>query len=147
MYKIKDKIIYIYIYIYIYIADWVIRKTQKLRLDASLLNTGTDQGKSGAIQGKEEHPSFHLGVVAIEKGAFGSPLTTIATFTYFIIFLGVYFSQYWYHFYIFSEDTIPRINSTNLHCSFERLEVHLNQVENWITQKIILKISLLLCCF
>ena len=29
-------------------------------------------------------PSLHLGVVAIEKGAFGSPLTTIANFTYLV---------------------------------------------------------------
>ena len=28
-------------------------------------------------------PSLHLGVVAIEKGAFGSPSTKVANFTYF----------------------------------------------------------------
>ena len=28
------------------------------------------------------HPPLHLGVVAIEKGAFESPLTKIANFTY-----------------------------------------------------------------
>ena len=35
------------------------------------------------MQGKELHPSLHLGVVAIEKGDFRSPLTTVANFTYF----------------------------------------------------------------
>ena len=38
-------------------------------------------GKIGAIQGKEYRPHRHLGVVAIEKGAFGSPSTTVANFT------------------------------------------------------------------
>ena len=31
--------------------------------------------------GKEQRPSLHLGVVAIEKGAFWSPSTTVANFT------------------------------------------------------------------
>ena len=31
-------------------------------------------------------PSLHLGIVAIEKGAFGSPSTTVANFT-FLLFL------------------------------------------------------------
>ena len=42
----------------------VIPKTQKMVLDAILLNT-----------------PLHLGVVAIEKGAFGSPSTAVANFT------------------------------------------------------------------
>ena len=29
----------------------------------------------------EKHPSLHLGVAAIEKGAFGSSLTKVAKFT------------------------------------------------------------------
>ena len=32
---------------------------------------------SESIQGKEWHPSLHFSVVAIEKGAFGLPLTTV----------------------------------------------------------------------
>ena len=28
----------------------------------------------------EQHPLLHLGVVAIEKGAFGSPVTTVVNF-------------------------------------------------------------------
>ena len=31
----------------------------------------------GSIQGKELHPPLHLGVVAIEKGAFKSPSTSV----------------------------------------------------------------------
>ena len=42
-----------------------------------------DQGESGAIQGMEKRPPQHLGVVAIEKGAFWSPSTKVANFTYF----------------------------------------------------------------
>ena len=38
---------------------------------------------SGAIQGKEYHPPLHLGVVAIEKGAFGLPSTTVSQLTNF----------------------------------------------------------------
>ena len=34
--------------------------------------------------GKELRPPLHLGVVAIEKGAFGSPSTTGANFTLYI---------------------------------------------------------------
>ena len=30
-------------------------------------------------------PPLHLGVVAIEKGAFGSPSTMFANFTYFLV--------------------------------------------------------------
>ena len=32
---------------------------------------------SGAIQGKEKNPFLNLGVVAIEKGAFGSTSTLV----------------------------------------------------------------------
>ena len=44
------------------------------------------QGWSVAIQGNEYHPHLHLGVVATEKGAFGSPSTTVAYFTSFILY-------------------------------------------------------------
>ena len=62
----------------------VIPKTQKMVLDASLLNT---QHYKVRIKGKVEQsregvaPSLHLGVVAIEKGAFGLPSTMVANFT------------------------------------------------------------------
>ncbi len=64
----------------------VIPKTQKIVLDAALLNT---QCYKVRIMGKVEQsregvaPSLHLGVVAVEKGAFGSPSTMIANFTFF----------------------------------------------------------------
>ena len=54
-------------------------------LDTSLLNT---QHYKVRIKGKVEQsregvaPSLHLGVVAIEKGAFGLPSTMVANFTY-----------------------------------------------------------------
>ena len=61
----------------------VIPKTQKMELDASMFNT---QHHKVQIKGKvdqfrergSKHSSLHLGVVAIEKGAFGSPSTTVS---------------------------------------------------------------------
>ena len=53
----------------------VIPKTQKMVLDAILLNT---QHYKVRIKGKVEQSS----VVAIEKGAFGLPSTTVANFTF-----------------------------------------------------------------
>ena len=50
-------------------------------LDASLLNTQYGSRVSGAIQGKELRPLQHLGVVAIEKGAFVSPSTQAGQLT------------------------------------------------------------------
>ena len=51
-------------------------------LDASLLNT---QHYKVGIKGKGEQSrkrssTLHLGIVAIEKGAFGPPSTTVANF-------------------------------------------------------------------
>ena len=66
------------------ILGWVIPKTQKMVLDATLLNT---QHYKVRIKGKVEQTrewSSALGIVAIEKGVFGSPLTKVAKFTYFI---------------------------------------------------------------
>ena len=37
---------------------------------------------SGAFQGREYLTDLHLGVVAIEKKAFGSPSTTVGQYTY-----------------------------------------------------------------
>ena len=50
----------------------VIPKTQKMVLDAVLLNT---QHYKVRIKGKVEQSRDWSGVVAIEKGAFGSPST------------------------------------------------------------------------
>ena len=66
----------------------VIPKTQKMVLDASLLNT---QHYKVRIKGKVKY----LGVVAIEKGAFGSPSTMVANFTYlFISNRNIYLKSY-----------------------------------------------------
>ena len=69
------------------IPGHVIPKTIKMVLDTSLLNT---QQYKVRIKGKVEQSRersialpLHLGVVAIEKGALCSPLTTVANFTYY----------------------------------------------------------------
>ena len=65
----------------------VIPKTKKMYLDTSLLNT---QHYRAQIKGKEEQSrerSRHLlGVVAIEKRAFGSPSTAVTNFIITILF-------------------------------------------------------------
>ena len=59
-------------------------------LDTSLLNTQhykvRIKGKVEKSLEKEYRPPLHLGVVAIEKGAFGSPSMTVAKFTLLIWF-------------------------------------------------------------
>ena len=73
-------------------GDWgsipgqVIPKTQRMVLDATLLNT---QHYKVRIKGKVEQSrewniiEYYLSVVAIEKGAFGSPSTEVVdNFTY-----------------------------------------------------------------
>ena len=65
----------------------VLPKTQKMVLDVALLNT---QHYKVRIKSKVEQsrvPSSNLCVVAMEKGAFGSPLTTIANFAFYFISL------------------------------------------------------------
>ena len=62
------------------ITSRVIQKTQKIVLDASLLNT---QNYKVCNRGKEVAPSLNVGVVVIEKGSFGSPSTMVAKFTYY----------------------------------------------------------------
>ena len=64
----------------------VIQKTQKMVLDSSLLKT---QNYKAQIKGKVEQSRersralpLRLGFVAIENGAFGSPSTMVANFTY-----------------------------------------------------------------
>ena len=69
------------------IPDRVVLKTQKMVLNASLLNTQhykkRIKGKREEIQGKEQRPRIHCVVVAIEKGA----STTFANFTFMCICL------------------------------------------------------------
>ena len=64
------------------IPGQVIPKTQKMALDAASLNT---QHCKVRIKSKVEYSrewSSAISVVAIEKGAFGSPSTQVANFTY-----------------------------------------------------------------
>ena len=59
----------------------VIQKTQKIVLNATLLNTQHYKVRiKGKVEQSRERNStpLHLGVVAIEKGAFWSPSTTVA---------------------------------------------------------------------
>ena len=94
-----------HIYIYIYIPDIgimvrvfanspgdlgsipgrVIPKTQKMVLDATLLNTLRYKLRIKSKVKQSRERSSALGVVAIEKGAFGSPSTTVSNFTYLYI--------------------------------------------------------------
>ena len=56
----------------------------KINLDASLLNTQHYKvGIKGKVKQSRERSSalLHLGVVAIERGAFGSPSTKVTNFT------------------------------------------------------------------
>ena len=70
------------------IAGRVIPKTPKMVFDAALLNSRHYKVKikSKVEQSREKEwcRHLHLGVVAIEKGAFALPLTKVANFTYFI---------------------------------------------------------------
>ena len=62
----------------------VIPKTFKMVLDTSLLNTQQCKfhikGKVEQSRERSSAPPLHLDVVAIEKGAFWSPSTTVANF-------------------------------------------------------------------
>ena len=63
----------------------VIPKNQKMVLDATLLKTQYYMVRikvKWKNPGKGVVPPLHLGVVGIEKGAFGSPSTTVANFTF-----------------------------------------------------------------
>ena len=62
----------------------VISKNQKMVLDAALLNTQHYKGKVEQFREWSGTLSQHLGVVAIEKGAFGSSSTKVVNF-YFIL--------------------------------------------------------------
>ena len=76
------------------IPGWVIPKTQKMVLDAALLNT---QHYKVQIKGEVEQSrgrSSTLGVVAIEKGAFGSPLTKVANLVILLVFVFCLFKSH-----------------------------------------------------
>ena len=61
----------------------VVPKTQKMVLDASLLNTQHYEVRNKGKVGQSRERSDALPYTyTIEKGAFGSPSTTVANFTY-----------------------------------------------------------------
>ena len=75
------------------IPGWVMPKTQKVVLDASLINTQhyKVQIKSKwSYTGKGERLLQYLGVLAIEKGAFGLPLTMVGQLIYIYIYIYIY---------------------------------------------------------
>ena len=85
------------------IPGQVIPKTQKMVLDAALLNTQYYKVRvKWSNSGKGVAPPFHLGVVAIEKGAFGSPSTKCANFIYYWCHLSwqVRGSYYYYYYFV-----------------------------------------------
>ena len=68
----------------------LISKTQKLCLMSPCLTPSIIRYESrinSAIQGKEQCLSVHLGVVAIEKGAFGSASTSYNNYIYIYIYI------------------------------------------------------------
>ena len=71
------------------IPDRFIPKTQKMVLDATLLNTQRYKvrinGNEEQSREKEQRPPLHLGVEAIEKGALGSPSIKVANFIYLFV--------------------------------------------------------------
>ena len=69
------------------------QRLKKMVLDASLLNT---QHYKVRIKGKVEQSRegvVHIGLVAIEKGAFGLPSTMVANFTYFLTLITWYIKR------------------------------------------------------
>ena len=80
----------------------VIPKTLKMELDTTLLNTQHYKVRfKGKVEQSWEWSSapLHLGVVAIEKGAFGSPSTIVANFN-LLMYMDVYIA------YIFDQNYI-----------------------------------------
>ena len=79
------------------IPSQVIPKTQKMVLDASLHNT---QYYKVRIKGRKNNPGKgiappqHLGVVAIDKEAFESPLTTVGQLTSEYIYIFIFFNRH-----------------------------------------------------
>ena len=79
----------------------VIQKTQKMVLDATLLNTQRYTVRNNPEKGVA--PFIHFGVVAIEKGAFGSPLTIyLCMFEGKSINKGIFFKKANYFLFIYT---------------------------------------------
>ena len=79
--------------------------TKKMVLDTSLLNTQHYKVRiKGKVEKSWERSSallLYLSVVAIEKGAFRSPSTTVTKFTYFLIM-----DIWWQAFYLPANDLV-----------------------------------------
>ena len=66
------------------------QRLKKMVLDAILLNTQHYKVRiKGKVEQSRERSSapLHFGVVAVEKGAFGLPSTTVANFTLLTIYV------------------------------------------------------------
>ena len=94
--------IWLYVYVCVYMCIFMsIPKTLKMVLDASLLKTQHYKVRiKGKVEQSRERSSapLHLCVVAIEKGAFWSPSTTVANLTYICkcIYICAYIHAYAY---------------------------------------------------
>ena len=79
------------------IPGWVIPKTQNMVLDITLLNTQHNIRIKGEVKQSREWsgapPPLHIGVVAIEKGAFKLPSTTVTNFIYIYIYIWRFLSK------------------------------------------------------
>ena len=75
------------------IPGGVIPKIQEMILDAALFNTKhykvRIKCKVEQFRERSNAPPRHLDVVAIEKGAFGSPSTKVANFTFYAVHVGI----------------------------------------------------------
>ena len=76
-------------YIYLPISETGVQSqfepnTQKIVVDASMLNT---RHYKVWIKGKILRSPLHLGILAIEKGAFGTPSTTVGQLTNYIVLI------------------------------------------------------------
>ena len=80
----------------------------------------------------DKRPPQHLGVVAIEKGDFGSPSTKVANFTYFLIYL--------FYSYIF------KVQVKVVQCNIEDIQSTKKKgitfMKNIVYQKMLIKYSL-----
>ena len=72
------------------------QRLKKMIFDVSLFNTQHYKVRikdKGSNPGKRLAPSLQLAVVAIEKGTFGSPLTTVSQLTKQYIYIYIYISS------------------------------------------------------
>ena len=103
------------------IPGCVIPKTSIMALDTALLNTLQYKVRiKGEVEQSRERSSalpLHLGIVAIEKGTFGSLSTTVASFTFLLIVIITTFRRTYRpkrcDYNNKNEDNSPNIQSNN----------------------------------